>query len=173
MTDVYASGTAGQDDKLGGVTQHEGAPPINLPLIVPSNFKNYARYWLKSDGHVVDQQTGTTLDTDGSWQGWVKSGNKWGQNQSGSPTLPDGFYYVDGDAIINAEVGTSADPWHVTIVATGYVKVPSNPHLRDYKQNTPAQGHDNLFLIAGCDLDFNGNANTSVTEGIMAAREEI
>jgi type IV pilus assembly protein PilX len=172
MKDVYATGTVGQSDKLNGATPHPNTPAIGLPTIAPASFQTYARYWLKANGEVWDQQNNTRLAASGvQWKGWKKSGDKWEQ-ESSNPE--DGFYYIEGDAIIK-DVGTSGDPWNVTIVATRHIEVPGTPYLRDYKNpaNSPPQGYDNLFLVAGCDLVIKGDAKTNVNGGIMAAGDDV
>ena len=81
--------------------------------------------------------------------------------------LANGIYYVEGD--INV-LGTP-DPFEVSILSDGYIDFGGNGDVVNY-QGGPSPDIDQLFLIAGTDLEFSGNPSNQI-EGMLYAGEQM
>ena len=152
-----------------------GAGGAYIPDIVPSDFLSYSDYRMRADGIVYDETETALFDTSGGsqWNGWKRDATgpvHW--TCCNGVTPPNGMYYVEGNVTISSNPGTSSVPWEVTLLAEGHIEVGGNPYFEDHKDTFDPPGVQNLFMVAGTDLKFNGNA-THAIEGIMAAGEQI
>ncbi len=159
-----------------------GVAKEDIPVIDPADYKSHAQYLLRSDGKIEDKTTSTVyMKHAGCWKldgvpadpcsgdpvfGDVTQtgGGLWKVQGS---VAPDGMYYVEGDFASTS----TPDPWTVTILADGYIDFGGNADLVNYNGG-PSEDIDNLFLIAGTDLEFSGNPSNTI-QGVMAAGEQI
>jgi hypothetical protein len=144
---------------IGGTTS-SGSVTISIPPIDPGFYRANADYELRSDGGVFDTVT-QTLTYPGTFNGWAHSGGRW--SLSGN-TGYDGTYYIEDDAKVSGNPGSQANPWRVTIIATGSIDISGNPNIQP---ETP-----DLLFVAGRDIKISGNPNTSY-EGVILAHEQI
>ncbi|MBI2877096.1 MAG: hypothetical protein HYY20_09470 [Candidatus Tectomicrobia bacterium] len=146
-----------------------GQPAVELPSVIPSDFRQYATYELRSDGRIYCGQAGASVSCTPNAEitsgplltQWSFSGGDW--RLSGN-TAADGAFYIEGDVEVSGGPGTAATPWQTTLIATGDINVSGTPVMNRYTQD--------LLLVAGRDLVVSGNANTTY-EGIMAAHEQL
>ncbi len=168
--DATATGSySGGSETVGG-TSGGGLPEIPIPYLNPTDFQQYADYTFAADGKVYDSNNNFIHDASSTpWNGWDYSSPKWTQSESSSI---DAFLYVDGDVIVGSNPGTPGSPWEVTIVATGYLEISGNPEFINYKNPLHSAGIQDLFLIAGTDIKYNGNPFNTL-EGLIYAGEQI
>ncbi len=150
-----------------GGTSGGGYPNINIPLLDPTRFEPYADYTLAADGNVYDA-TGTQVGSS-PWNGWDYSSPKW--TLSGNSAI-DAFYYIEGDTVISGTPGSPGTPWEVTIVATGFIEISGNPIFINKKNPSDPVDIQNIFMLAGTDIKYNGNPNQTI-DGIIYATEQI
>ena len=165
--DVYSSGSiAGSTGGVGGEVV-QGADPVNIPGITPSDYAYLADYVLQSTGNVLrvsDNQLFTP-----PYRGWGYSSGNW--TFSGN-TAYDGVYYAQfstpntNGVTISGNPGSEATPWRATIISEGSIKVSGNPTMN------PAVTGQNIGLLAGKDLEISGNPSNPFT-GLYAAHEQI
>ncbi len=102
-----------------------------------------------------------------------------------------GFYYVEGNATIGGNTGSSTDPLELSVVAEGFIEVTGTPFITPYYQSEEAVDFDNatstaavsvidpglqyegllatdqvlknyqVLLLAGGDLSLKGNSTTA------------
>lgn len=161
-----ASGTytASGDPTIGG-TSGGGFPNVGVPSINPNNFKAYADYQLRANGKVYDKLGTEQTMTGGKWNGWDYSGGKWTLSED---TTIDGTFYIEGNAVVSGNPGSSETPWKATIIATGDIEISGDPNMITNPDN-PIKT-EKLLFVAGGDLKINGNGNY---KGIMVAHEQI
>ena len=143
-----------------GGTVSGGFATIPIPPVDPQFYRGNADYELRSDGGVFDVAAGT-LTYPGSFNGWQRVGGRW--KLAGS-TGYDGTYYMEGDVEIVGGPGSEANPWRVSIISTGDIKIAGNPYMLP---DTP-----DLLFVAGRDIKI-GAAATQHYEGVMLAHEQI
>jgi Tfp pilus assembly protein PilX len=176
-----ASGTftATGSPTIGGGTA-SGASTEGIPVVNVSDYKSSSQYVLGADG-IVRNGAGTILhDTSvsGNFRTSGSANKGWGYS-AGPPVVWDlgddlafeGNYYVEGSAEISNS-GSSADPFDVTIVAEGHITVGGNATLRNNKLGTDPEEIQNIFLMAGTDIDLQGNISNAV-QGMIYAGEQI
>jgi len=163
---ITASGTYS-----GTPTGSGGKPHIDIPDLTPSDFRGDADYELRSDGSVWSGGSMIYADaTSVAWNGWKYDGSgKW--DLGGSNTV-DGMLYIQGDAVVGGSPGSIGNPWDVSIVATGNIEIAGNPTMTNYMDPGDSEGVQNIFMLAGEDLKYNGNASTTIT-GLLYAKENI
>ncbi len=166
----------------GTICVASGVVEEAIPIIEPSSYLSIAQFILRSDGKVEDVTASEVyMEHSGCWKldglpadpcsGDPKfedvsrtGAGLWKINGS---VVADGIYYVQGDVSV---LGTP-DPWQTTIIADGYIDFGGNAEVINY-QGGPTPDIDNLFLVAGTDLEFSGNPTNQI-QGIMAAKEQI
>ncbi len=176
--DATASGTysASGNPTIGGKAQG-GVPAIPLPVIDPAAYLPRAEYILKADGTVVDAPTAAVVFDSTTGNSWPTNNGGW-KRSSGPPQVKwewggnaitnfgaESIFYVEGDAQVSANPGSTADPWDVTIIATGHIDISGNPTAR-------AKDADGLLFVAGTDVKISGNPAISY-EGIILANEQF
>ena len=169
--DATAGGTYTPGGGTIGGTAGGSQPNIDVPLLDPADFQSYADYTLASDGNVYDA-SGVQVGSS-PWNGWDYSSPKWtfaGDDTDANNT--EGTIYVDADVVISSSPGSVGDPWKISIIATGYIEVSGNPVVTNYKSPSDPVDIQNMFLLAGTDLKYNGNPTVQV-EGLFYATEQI
>lgn len=158
-----------------------GVAPEDIPVIEPSDYKSYADYILKSDGTIQEVSSGnvytftspggghwttsTTGDGDSLFDGLKLQSGTW---KASSDSIADGMFYVEGD------FSTTGPPagWQTTIIAEGYINFGGNADVANYKDASDTADIQNLFLVAGTDIEFSGNPSNTI-QGMMAAKEQL
>jgi len=189
---IHTNGTFDQSGGSGTVTQKvtssgvctgaeciaSGSAEHPIPIVNPADYKVHANYVLQSDGSILDQSTGNVYTNSGP--NWTYSTSGDGNTLFGDISrtgaglwkmngtdLAEGIFYVEGD--INV-LGTP-DPYQVTIFSEGYIDFGGNGDIVNY-QGGPSPDIDQLFLIAGTDLEFSGNPSNQI-EGMLYAGEQM
>jgi hypothetical protein len=188
VSGTVTQGTTASGSCSGATCTASGAAEHPIPLVNPADFKTYAKYVLQNDGSILDQSSGDTYTSAGpNWTNTTNgnSGNAlfgdisingsglWSMNGT---DLADGIYYVekDPDPTVfdgNVRVLNTPDPFQVTIIAEGYIDFGGNGDVVNFKGG-PSPDIDELFLIAGTDLEFSGNPANQV-EGMLYAGEQM
>ncbi len=158
-----------------------GVAPEDIPIVEPSDYKSYADYILKSDGTIQEVSSGdiytftnpgggnwstsTTGDGNGLFAGLQLQSGIW---KASSSTIANGMFYVEGD------FSTTGSPagWQTTIIAEGYINFGGNADVANYKDASDTVDIQNLFLVAGTDIEFSGNPSNTI-QGMMAAKEQV
>ena len=144
---------------IGGTTL-SGTATIDIPPVAPEFYRGNADYELRNGGWGFDVVNGTLTQLD-EFNGWQWGGDGW--SLSGSSGY-NGTYYIEGDAEVSGSPGSQANPWRVTIIATGSIKISGNPYMQP---ETP-----DLLFVAGRDIKIGANANLDY-EGAILAHEQI
>lgn len=158
-----------------------GVAPEDIPVIEPSDYLSYSDYILKSDGTIQEVSSGniysytspggghwstsTTGDGDALFSGLRLQSGIW---RASSSPIADGMFYVEGD------FSTTGSPagWQTTIIAEGYINFGGNADVANYKDPNDTADIQNLFLVAGTDIEFSGNPSNTI-QGMMAAKEQL
>lgn len=177
VSGTVTQGTTASGSCSGATCTASGAAEHPIPIVNPADYKVYAKYVLKSDGTILDQTTGNVYTNSGS--NWThtttgdgnaifgdisRPGGLWKMNGT---DIDQGIFYVEGD--INV-LGTP-DPFQVTIFADGYIDFGGNGDVVNY-QGGPSPDIDQLFLVAGTDLEFSGTPSNQI-EGMLYAGEQM
>lgn len=178
LTPPVGSGTATgvvEECKPTASTCQANQPMKEIPTIIPAQFKAYADYLLLADGRVYNSVGTVLADTSSGtpWNGWKRASTspvKWVHDIGTAG--PNGMYFVEGDVTMSGNPGTAASPWLITLLAVGHIEVSGNPILADHRNAAHPIGVQNLFMVAGTDLKFNGNGSVQI-EGIMAANDQV
>jgi type II secretory pathway pseudopilin PulG len=177
VSGTVTQGTTASGACSGATCTASGAAEQPIPIVNPADYKSYAKYVLKSDGTILDQSTGDTYSKSGS--NWTHTTTGDGNALFGDITRPgglwkmngtdlaDGMYYVEGD--IN--VLNTPSPFQVTILADGYIDFGGSADVVNY-QGGPSPDIDQLFLVAGTDLEFSGNPSNQI-DGLLYAGEQM
>jgi len=171
-----ATGSCGGSDCTAGASEEF------VPVLEPTDFLQYADYVFNADGS-IDQQTspgtftevepapgggGTTAYT-GTFNGFTHGPQGWGT--SGTPNLEDAFFYFQED-FTGQSVGTSGNPWTITLVATGSIKWTGSAEIQNWAGDTDhTPDIQNLFLIAENDISISGMDQD--TTGVIACKDQF
>ncbi len=177
VSGTVAQGTTASGSCSGATCTASGAAEHPIPIVDPADYKVYAKYVLQSDGTILDQSTGNVYTNSGPNWTFSTSGDgnalfgdisqpagTWKMNGT---DLAEGIFYVEGD--INV-LGTP-DPYEVTIFSEGFIDFGGSGNIVNY-QGGPSPDIDQLFLIAGTDLEFSGNPSNQI-EGMLYAGEQM
>ena len=173
-SNATASGTysASGNPAIGGIAAG-GQPLVTIPTINPAQFFDSRDFRLASDGNVYNKDGVVQPKSGGKWNGWDYSSGKW--SLSGNTTI-NATLYIEGDAVISGNIGSTANPWVTTIIATKSIEVSGNPKMRPPTTTDAGSlyrsGTENLLLVAGGDVKISGNPNQSY-QGIIAAHEQL
>ena len=157
-------------DVYGTADGESNATEIDIPLIDPGVFAQYADFIFDSNGNVHDAD-GKFVGKD-SYQGWEFKGSKW--NTNGAKVVGGLLYFegVAGNVDISSNVGTKGSPWEVSILADGWIDVNGTPIIDNYKNPANPVEVQQILFMAGTDIKIVGNPN-QVFNGIIAAGEQI
>jgi len=83
-------------------------------------------------------------------------------------------YYYRWDFYVEGDFSTTGSPpgWQTTIIAEGYINFGGNADVANYKDPNDTADIQNLFLVAGTDIEFSGNPSNTI-QGMMAAKEQL
>ena len=157
-------------DVYGTADGESNVAEIEIPLIDPSIYAEYADYTFYSDGSVYNAD-GSLVGND-SYNGWVFNGSKWRTQGS---NVEGGLLYFEGDAgnvDISSNIGTPVNPWEISILADGWIDVNGTPVIANYKNPSNPEAVQAILFMAGTDIKLNGNANTTIS-GVVAAGEQF
>lgn len=145
-----------------------GMPPITVPEIKASDFKNLADWILPATGSLplrASDGAECGAKTLPCPNGWTKSGTTWGA----SGTMPDSAtYYVEGDAEIHG-TGKSTGFTQISVITEGSLKITGNGKFK------PENGVGIQFVTNG-DFELGGtvDADDSVDmDGQIMVREQM
>jgi Tfp pilus assembly protein PilX len=193
-----------------------GATRVTTPYVYPPIYKGVATHYMAADCKIYDGVPGGTSLVTGQptkylaygmdgYEGWTcdHDGDKNKKYEISGDQALTGFYYVEGNVIINGDPGLPDDPLKISIVAEGYLEVSGNPHITPYYpqgdfSTAPSvdaleqiilDGNpsylgvnaldavlksDEVLLLAGGDLNIQGNPASSFNfHGIVAAHDQI
>jgi Tfp pilus assembly protein PilX len=151
---VVVSGTVtASGEYTGTIPGSGGVAEFPVPEVDPKAFLDAADFILTSKGEMTNP-AGTVLCT------WSKSTpcNEWAFDSKkklwfiDKTTPPAATYYVKGDVDIRKNIGTSASPARLTVIAEGSIEISGAPHI---VSNDPAV----LFVVGG-DLKISGALST-------------
>ncbi|MBI5778263.1 MAG: hypothetical protein HZA49_02250 [Planctomycetes bacterium] len=168
--DVTAVGSVSAPPGTVNGSSNPNSEETNIPPINPPDYKYLANYIFKSDGNVYDASNnpiatpagwaytaGTPVTSTASGV-WKKTGN----------TKNDGVFYFEDTAVdVSSSPGSAADPWLVTMIATGYIDVSGSPSISP----NPAGG--GIGLLTGEDLKMRGSGGSVYGTGLYAAHEQV
>lgn len=160
-----------------------GVAPEDIPIIEPSDFKSFADYILNDDGTIEEVSSGDiytfTNPGGGNWStsttgdgnanfGGLSYNSAQGKWDAGNSDITDGSFYIEGD------FSTTGCPpgWATTIVAEGYIDFGGNADVVNFKDANDTQDIQDIFLIAGTDVEFSGTPSNTI-QGFIAAKEQI
>ena len=157
-----------------------GVAPEDIPIVEPSDFKSFADYILNDDGTIEEVSSGdiytfsnpstwtTAVSGDGNSNfGGLSYNNAQGKWTGGSTNITDGSFYVEGDFKT-----TGCPPgWQTTIVAEGYIDFGGNVDVVNFKDGNDTQDIQDMFLVAGTDIEFSGTPSNTI-QGFIAAKEQ-
>jgi len=149
------------DDPITYETEHSGVDRIDLPTIRAEDYEDLADYKLLSSGEIYVKATETTVSA--ASLGW-KHTNGGGWSLKNNTTPPEAFYYVEGDILMNEDLGTDDDPFNITVATTGNFSMNGGSRIAPYKND--------LAVLANLDIGVNGHADASYS-GIFLAHEQI
>ena len=170
---VSASGTVDCDDPCSNVnppgTVTGGATRVPLPEVHASDYLVWADFILQSDGTMTNAAGAVLCTSDGktTCNDWAyTAGDGWALNGS---TVPQGTYYVEGNATISGSPGTAKTPAILSIVAEGSISITGSPKL--------APDTTELLFVTDQDLKILGTIDLigeSVNvEGQMLVRGQV
>lgn len=193
VSGTVTQGTTASGACSGATCTASGAAKQPIPIVDPTDFKNNANYILQNDGTIRDTlstpndttddvvytKTGSWVGTPGAIDGTAKFGSisqpggLWRMNGN---NLDNGIYYVEKDpdpAVLDGNISVLNTPpaFEVTILAEGYIDFGGSADVVNYQEGT-SPDIDQLFLIAGTDLEFSGNPSNQI-EGMMYAGEQM
>ena len=175
---TVTQGTTASGSCSGATCTSSGTAEQPIPIVNPTDFKTYAHYVLKSDGTILNQLTGNVYSRSGPDLTFSTTGDGnalfgdisqigsglWKMNGT---DIVDGIFYVEGDVSV---LGTPS-PFQVTIISDGYIDFGGNADVVNF-QGGPSPDIDQLFLVAGTDLEFSGSPTNQI-EGFMYAGEQM
>jgi cytoskeletal protein CcmA (bactofilin family) len=155
---VEGSVTVGGD--FGG-----GRPLVSVPPVNAGDHLALANYIMRANGQIVDSNGAllchSTCETMFGWKfmgadGWHSSGQ----------FIQPGTYYVQGNAKISGNAGTSQNPVPLTLIAEGSIEITGNPDLRPHQPELQFVTNGDLRIAGGID-------NPPNVEGVVMVREQL
>lgn len=150
---------------------HSGVDPVTIPTVDAADYQDTADYQLISSGphagKIYVKATGNYVsDSSLDWNYKVTGGTaRWESVNRGSP--PEGLYYIEGDLHLNHAMGSSSDPFNISIACTGSVDVNGRT-----SKLAPHENGEDLLILADGDIKFTGQGGCSA-EGLFFANEQI
>ena len=157
--DPPAQGNTGAacNESGGGMDVRPGEDEITIPTVDFNNLKNNVDFILKDNGKIYIVALASEVNPFG---GWAWSDPKW---EIDGPVT--GSYYAENTAItINNISGTAS------FVADGYIQVSGNPGNLSPDLTLDGVSYS---MVAGYDLKLNGNAVTTIIEGVFFANHQV
>ncbi len=165
--------TAGSNVKGGtgcttaGANEISNAQPMNVPILNPANYEQYADYKLDGTTGLMYQRSA------GAGSPWVVIPSLPGVTYVSSTAgwsfvsaIGSGTYYVyQSDLTMSGSPG----PINITIICDGWVSITGSPQIAP-KLTLPWRG--GVSVIAGTDLLIGGNSSSSFT-GLYYALDQI
>jgi hypothetical protein len=142
-----------------------GQPEVAIPDLNPMNYCAGSDFTLTVVGVTGFVQTGAGLPVPAPSGGWTWNNGTQTWTPTITPLLPAaGTYCIQGNVWISGNIGSSAAPKPLTILATKSIRVEGTPYLRP-------DHPDNIQFMAGGDLYVAGNNTTGVDnyQGLMYA----
>jgi cytoskeletal protein CcmA (bactofilin family) len=156
-----AEGTVRVGNDFGG-----GRPPVSVPPVNASDHVALANYVMTANGRILDTDGALLCQSTacGTMFGWDFTGAD-GWHSSGQFIHP-GTYYVQGNAKISGNAGTSQNPVSLTLIAEGSIEISGNPDLRPHQPELQFVANGDLRITGGID-------NPPNVEGIVMVREQL
>jgi hypothetical protein len=148
------------------------AQPMNVPILNPADFEQYANYKLDAAGNAYQRFAGLGSS-------WVLvpagiSGWNWQNGQKDwkiTGSIPSGTYYVQGtDLTMTGSPGSPGSPIQLTLIVDGWVNISGSPNMVG-KLTLPWMG--TIGIIAGTDIDMSGSQNNAGYGGLYYAQDQI
>ncbi|MBZ0170539.1 hypothetical protein MELA_00011 [Candidatus Methylomirabilis lanthanidiphila] len=147
-----------------------------IPVINPTDFLNIAIatlpanqvFQMMENGDVLNGSSTPLqhLNSGDSYNGWSFSAGTPAQWQfSGTSGHVNGTYYFEGNVRLSGSPGSTANPWVVTLIATGNIIITGGPTVQTSMTDT--------LFIAGLDIDIHGNPGSTVFNGLIGAHEQF
>lgn len=175
--DVHANADIGDTLNSGG-----GAGESALPDVDVSDYRDYADIILGADGIVLDSDGAVVFDASGGskYNATGCSGNKGWAYSAGPPVEwsigdacgGEGSFYVEGNISFGGSPGSAADPLELTLMAEGSIQISGSPEFINYKNPGDPAGIQDMFMLAGTDIDWAGSPSNAI-EGFIYAGEQI
>lgn len=157
----------------GEIDIESGAAHVDLPHVDPAVYAAYADYVFESDGNIFDAGGNLVANAAGrAWQGWRLQKDTW-TTSANSPA--GGLLYFRGEkgnVHITGSPGSAANPWEVSMLADGYIRIEGSPIIDNYMNPDDPPEVQAILFLSGADILINGNASQTFA-GIIAAREQI
>jgi hypothetical protein len=155
-------------DTLGNNVTPEKQPPVDVPELNPLDYCDEADYVLK-DGYVITvgpPRDSTQVDDDVKWLGWHWDAATNTYNLNANDAV-EGTVCAYGSVISTGNLGSPGDPFSLTILATGSVRIGGTPVIE-------ADHSEGLLIVAGGDVQVSGNTTTydPYYNGLIYARSQ-
>jgi hypothetical protein len=171
-----------------GAYRATGRPTVNgvaagdqayasIPLIQAYSYHDFRDYLLAWDGNVYDRNGQAQSKVKGLWQCWKFSSTWYSQKWTLTcDRTINGTLYFQTDVSIPTDIGTTANPWIVTLIAEGSIEVTA----RNIVARAPASadealfktGTQNFLFLADEDVRIAGHGDQSLA-GIVSAFEQF
>jgi len=161
--DVTSTGSISAPAGSIGGSSNPNSEETNIPPINPSDYLYLATHIFKTNGLVYDAGD-NFITTPAGWS-YNAGQQKW--SKTGTVKNNGIFFFNGSDVDIGGSAGSAADPWAVTILATGYIDVTGSPSLK------PDPNGGGIALMAGTDLRMRGAGGNLYDVGLYAAHEQI
>jgi PilX N-terminal len=146
------------------------SPPINIPSLLPIDYKSQADYWLRSDGRIYDMATmvvlcasppcGGGVQLNWTWDGGLK---RWTNGQN----IRQGTYYADANIVLASSFGSSL--FRLSLITEGFISVSGSPTTRP---DLVLPNGRELAMLAGTDIRLAGTS-AILFQGIYYARHQL
>lgn len=158
------------DPEIGGISGGN-FPNISVPPVRAIDHRSKADYILNSDGTLTNQAGAVLCDASGNQNACDNAGYAWrydgpsGWSLQGN-SAPTGTFYVEGNATVSGNPGSTAAPSSLSIIAEGSIDISGNPTLMP---DSPE-----LLFVTDGDLKIGGNLEVPYAmEGLILVREQI
>jgi hypothetical protein len=145
-----------------------GTPAIPIPDLNPLDYCATADYIAQADGWIRRTSDNSLHNATSTGKfGFKRTGTgptKWDYVGTGAVEATFCFY---GNVFFPTSVGTSANPFNISIYASGTVQVSGDPYL------APAPG-DSVVIMSGGDVDISGSPVSGALsyEGLIYAESQ-
>jgi len=168
---ISAVGQVNGGSPQGGGSTQSYADVVDIPVVDPSMFEEYADYIFQSSGKIYNA-AGTRVATN-EYGNWKFGGDKW--TTEGDDNVLGGMLYFKGshgNVNVGSNPGSNSDPWVVSILADGYIEISGNPVIDNYKDPDDPESVQAILFMSGTDIKINGNPGQTYS-GLIAAHEQF